>query len=64
MAVEISNMLKNGGTFPMVEFHPLMQTLVDNEKGEVLIGAPYFDEGSQVYEPDGIGSYAAPSWGL
>ena len=48
----------------MVVFHPLMQTLVDNEKGEVLVGAPYFDQRAQVYEPDGIGSYAAPNWGL
>ena len=44
----------------MVEFHPVMQTLMKREDGTVVMGNPYFNEGAMAYEPDGTGSYATP----
>ena len=53
-------MIKPGGRFHMVEFHPVMQTLMKREDGTVVMGNPYFNEGAMAYKPDGTGSYATP----
>jgi len=59
-AREAAAMVKPGGRFHIVEFHPIMQALKRNGDGTVILGLPYFNEGVMAYEPDGTGSYATP----
>ena len=59
-AEEASAMVKPGGRFHIVEFHPIMQTLKKNAGGTVIMAHPYFNDGVIPYEPDGTGSYATP----
>ena len=44
----------------MVEFHPVMQTLMKREDGTVVMAHPYFNDVVIAYEPDATGSYATP----
>jgi len=59
-AKEAAGMIKPGGRFHPVEFHPIMQPLKRREDGAVVTGNPYFNERAMAYEPDGTGSYATP----
>ena len=59
-AKEAAAMIKPGGRFHIVEFHPIIKALKRNDDGAVILGLPYFNEGVMAYEPDGTGSYATP----
>ena len=53
-------MIKSGGRFHLVEFHPIVQTLKRNGNGAVIMANPYFDDRVMTYKPEGTDSYATP----
>ena len=55
-AGQVAERLNHGGTFHLIEFHPLMTALKKNVGGELIVDNSYFNEGVEVLQAEG--SYA------
>ena len=57
-AEEIAQCMKIGGSFHLVEYHPLMTSLDSGGEKDVVLRNSYFNEGVEIFEAEG--SYASP----
>ncbi len=61
-ATQIAACLNHGGTFHLIEFHPLMTALTKNTANELIVENSYFNEGVEVLQTQG--SYATADAGI